>query len=441
MIKFPTKIPTLLGILLVIALVSIIAVGSETLLQSQTRASGSIQPADVTISNITDTTFTVSWTTSVPASGAISVASGVLSSNVIFDNQDTKEQGTYTSHIATYRGATGDTSYAVTIVSNGKKSLDGNKPYIVRTAPALTTPSGNLEPAYGTIINADKSPVKGALVYLTLDGSQTLSTVTKQSGTWLIPLNLIRTKDLTSYLPVTERMNVNISVVSNGLSTTAVTDTLNNSPVPDMMLGKTYDFRRANVKTPGAPIALNPTTAPVKTNSAVLGTSTIKPANTVTLTIPAQGAAIPTTLPLIQGTGIPGKSVSIVLGITHPVGGSVTVGSDGLWSYTPSKPLPPGGQSVTITTKDVSNKAVAITHLFTILKSGTQVLGDATPSATLTPTITLPPVATDTATPTPESTLAAQEPPTSGNELPTIILLLLGIGLLMGGGVAFIHEH
>lgn len=270
------------------------------------------------------------------------------------------------------------------------------------------------------------------LIYLTLDGSQTLSTITKPSGTWLIPLNLIRTQDLTSYLPVTDRMNVNISLLGGGLTTTTVTDTFNDSPVPDMMMGKTYDFRRASAKTPGAPLALNPTPAPTKASSAVLGTSTAKPTNTVALTIPAQGAALPTTLPLIQGTGIPGKSVSIVLGITNSVGGSATVGPDGLWSYTPSKPLPPGGQSVTITTKDANNKAVAITHLFTIMKSGTQVLGVATPSATLAPTITLAPIATGTAT------LAAQTPPTSGNELPTIILLLLGIGLMMGGGAALI---
>ena len=140
---------------------------------------------------------------------------------------------------------------------------------------------------------------------------------------------------------------------------------------------------------------------------------------------------MPTTLPLIQGTGVPGKTVSLILGITNPTGDTTIVGADGLWSYTPKKPLAPGKQSVTITTQDATNKPVAITHMFEILKSGTQVLGDATPSATLTPTTTILP----TITTAPASTLAAQEIPTSGNELPTIILLLTGIGLLIGGGI------
>lgn len=430
--KLPNKIPTILGILLVLIIVGVVAVGSEVFLQTQTRASGSIQPEQITVGNITDTTFTVSWTTATPATGAISVGGRVL-----FDDQDTKTQDKSLTHIVTYRNAQADTQYSVTILSNGKKS----NPTQIRTAPTVSGLSGNLEPAYGTILNADKTPVKGALVYLTLDGSQMLTTVTKPSGTWLIPLNLIRTHDLTSFLPITDRMNINISVVGAGLTTTAVTDTLNDSPVPDMMMGKTYDFRRASAKAPGAPLALNPTQAPTQKSTAVLGTTTSsKPSNTVALTIPAQGAALPTTLPLIQGTGIPGKSVSIVLGITNPVGGGATVGTDGLWSYTPGKPLSPGAQSVTITTVDSKNKPVAITHTFTILKSGTQVLGDATPSATLTPTITLAPIATDTATPTPGSTLAAQQPPTSGNELPTIILLLLGAGLMLGGGVVLTFD-
>lgn len=446
----PTKIPTLLGLLLVVIIVGTIAVGSETYFKTTTAASGSIQPGNVEITNVSDTTFSVSWTTQLPATGALSAASPKTSAFVLFDDQDvgtspittpTKGQGKYLTHTVTYRAASPDTTYEITILSDGKKSLNGDKPYAIHTASTLTGESGNLEPTYGTILNADKTPVHGALVYVTLDGSQTVSVASKPSGTWLIPLNLIRTQDLTSYLPVTDRMTVNIIVRANGLETTAITDTLNDSPVPDMMMGKTYDFRKASAQAPGRELALRPTPPAGALGGAVLGTSAVKPANIVALTIPAQGAAIPTTLPLIQGTGIPGKNVSLVLGITSPVGASAVVGADGLWSYTPAKPLTPGAQSVTMTTKDLNNKPVAITHMFTVLKSGSQVLGDATPSATLTPTPTatlsaITPTAILSATPT--STLSAQTPPTSGDELPTIILLLLGIGLMAGGGIAFI---
>jgi hypothetical protein len=292
-------------------------------------------------------------------------------------------------------------------------------------------------------------PVKGALVYVTLEGGQTLSAVSKPSGTWLIPLNLVRTKDLTGYLPITDRMTETIIVRYNGLTTNATTDSLNDSPIPAMTPGKTYDFRKLTAQAPGQNLVLVPTPQTQKSAaSAVLGTSNTKSANTVSLVIPAEGAALPTTFPLIQGTGIPGKTVSLVIGITNPIGDTTIVGTNGVWSYTPKKPLLPGRQSVTMTTKNLQNKPVAITHIFEILKSGTQVLGDATPSATLTPTTTVALIPTPTETPqatvsatpeeTPESTLAAQEVPASGNELPTIMLLIVSVGLMIGGGIVLI---
>ncbi|MCX6793978.1 MAG: hypothetical protein NTY06_02630 [Candidatus Gottesmanbacteria bacterium] len=394
----PTKIPTIVGILMVVLIVGAIAVGSESYFRTATTASGSIQPANIQITNVTDATFTVSWTTQLPATGTLVIATS-HETQVLFDDQDTKGQGRFVTHSVTFRAAIPDTNYNITILSDGKKNLNGNVPYKIHTGQLLTTASGNLEPAYGTIVTDNNQSVSGALVYITLEGGQTLSTISKPSGTWLIPLNLARTQDLTSYLPITNRMTETIIVRANGLETNALTDTLNDSPIPNMVPGKTYDFRKLNAKAPGQNLALQPTPQTQKSAaSAVLGTSSTKPANTVTLVIPAQGAALPTTLPLIQGTGIPGKTVSLVIGITNPIGDTTVVGADGLWNYTPKKPLSPGRQSVTITTQNLQNKPVAITHMFELLKSGTQVLGDATPSATLTPTITL------TLTPTPTST-------------------------------------
>jgi hypothetical protein len=137
----------------------------------------------------------------------------------------------------------------------------------------------------------------------------------------------------------------------------------------------------------------------------------------------------------------------VTLGITSPFTTTTIVGGDGLFRLSPIKPLGIGRQSVTITTTDNKGKSVAFTHMFEILKSGTQVLGDATPSATLTPseTVTLTPtptqIATDSATPTLTPTpadLVGNPVPTSGASLPTILLLLLGISLVFGSGFAFL---
>lgn len=420
------KMPTLLGLFFALLLVGTLTILFQYFSATLTQAKESIAPQDVNFSNISDSMFTVSWTTVSPATGFVSVKGG--SKNAVFyDENDTSEKNLSKtiSHNVTITGLEPETDYTVKIVSAGQTFTGNALPFKVRTGPIINSRSGNLGPAYGKITDSSSLPVAGALVYLTLQNGQLLSAQTTKNGAWLVPLNVARSADLSSYLLIEGRETENIKVIYDGKATTAITDTLNDSPVPDMELGKTYDFRRIQAKT--NEMAQNP--APVNEKPAVLGAEISN--LTVSLNEPAEGAALPTNLPLISGKGIPGKSVSVVLGITNILSGSTTVAGDGTWQFTPPAALSPGLQSVTVTTVDGNNKPAAITHTFTILKSGTQVLGVATPSATLAPTLT--PVITAT----PTATLAGQPVPTSGTTLPTILLFIFGLTLL-GSGIVLI---
>jgi hypothetical protein len=332
--------------------------------------------------------------------------------------------------------AKANTKYEIKVLSNGISYDHNGIPYVVQT-PATTTINANgLGPAYGTVMAMDDTPAAGALVYLTLDGAQELSAITKPSGLWLIPLNQIRTQDLTNLLPTVERMTMQLTVLYGDQQASAVTDTLNDAPVPQMSIGKTYDFRHQQAKTTtNTALALQTTpqqTDALPVNTAILGESTAK-TYTVSLTTPVAGAALTTTLPLVSGTGVPGAFVGISIGITKPISGSVKIPANGVWTFTPPKTIAPGKQSVTITTIDAGGKTVAFTHAFEIFKSGTQVLGDATPSATLAPTTTIATTPTPLATNTPASTLSGEPPPDTGSTLPVIILILLGLGLVTSG--------
>lgn len=427
----PLKIPTLVGLVLVVGLVLIVGFFFEGITRQATKASGSIVPTAVETTNISDIGFTLSWTTESPATGALIVQSQKQPKQTLFDERDiTGKLGKYVTHSVSVRSAQPASEYEVRLLSDGKLFLDGGSSYRIRTAPALSQSGNALEPAFGSVLTASGQPAQGALVYLTLEGGQKLSTLVKTSGSWLVPLNLTRTADFSQLIIPQERMTETILVRFGTEEASALTDTLNDAPVPAMTLGKSYDFRRQQAKQPTSAVAS-------VSQPSVLGQSSQSPlgTNQITITKPANGAALPTALPIFQGTGIAGKSVAITIGITNPIGGTTMVGPDGLWSYVPPAPLAPGKQSVTITTQDKNNKTVALTNTFEILKSGTQVLGDATPSATLTLTPTLTP--TLAATPTPTATLAAQPPPTSGNELPMILLLILGFGFLGGGAVLF----
>jgi len=280
------------------------------------------------------------------------------------------------------------------------------------------------------------TPATGMLVYVTLEGSQELSTLVGPTGSWLIPLNMIRTQDLAQRLTSASRIDEQIHITNGKDEATAITDTLNDSPVPNMTIGKTYDFRKQQAVLPSK--SMGSLTAATDNKPAVLGQQTEKNSGKiypVTITQPDDGASLVSNLPLFTGTGVPNKIVTLTIGIKKPVTFSVSVGQEGIWKYAQTTPLGVGRQSVTASTVDSYNKQVAITHVFDILKSGTQVLGTATPSATLapSPTRTTTPTTAPTERPTPVSTLSGQAQPTTGSTLPTVILLVLGAGLLIGG--------
>lgn len=429
----PKKIPTILGLFLVFGAIMIFSLIYNTLTPLVSRASVSQSPIDVVISNISDTTFSVSWITQEATSGVIAVEETGGAKYTSFDDRDQPSSttnakpiiGVYTTHMVTVRNAKPDTIYRVRILSGGKPYLNGKTPYEIRTGPPLAGNGTTLEPAFGTVTTATDMPADGAIVYVTPENGQPLSTLVTASGSWVIPLHLARSKDLREFLITSERINESITIQTANGNATAQTDTLNDNPVPAMVIGKNYDFRKIQANTPSS-------TQLSSALPAVLGNTTSK-TFAVTLVQPQENAALSTSLPLISGTGVPNHQILLILGMTNPYTDTTTVDPDGMWRYTPKTALSPGKQSITITTTDEQNKSVAITHLFEIFKSGTQVLGDATPSATLTPTVTVD------LTPTPTSTLAGEPIPETGSPLPLILLLILGFGLLAGGVTIILH--
>lgn len=431
------KIPTLLAVFLLFFTIGIISFAIQNITRFTTTASPSAEPKNVQVTNVSDTTATLIWQTDEPTTGLVTITKGA-STLTSYDERDmTGKMNKYTTHSVSIKNLSPNSSYEVSILSNGKKYPSSGKPYQLQTGPTIATiPAAALDPAYGVIKKFDGRPAEGAVVTLILGDSQTLSTLVRSTGSWMIPLNVLRTKNLESYL-VTEtpdQLTGTLTAVLDSQRSEALIDAKNISPVPDITLGQTYDYRNYQAKnktsqTLGDAKNLRTTPSP----AAVLGEQTTKSTTPtpsvkiggVAITSPLNKSSIVSTRPLVQGTGIPGKTVTITLGITKPQTGKVTVGENGLWQYTPTAALKEGKQSVTITSVDSKNKTIALTNDFTILKSGSQVLGDATPSATYTPTPT-------------EASITAEPIPTSGSTLPTILLVIVGAGLLVGGAVLFI---
>lgn len=430
----PIRIPTVVALLFVgVLLLSMTWI--TKIISQPTQADVGKLPKDIQVTNISDTSFSILWITEKPTRGVIQVTPPDGQALTFYDDHALQSQTQeFTTHSVTVRGMKALTQYTINFLNTPDKTLT------VTTGPPLSLNSNQLGPLHGSVKNSDGTPAVGSLVYLTLPGSQILSTTVKDSGSFLIPLNLLRTEDNASYLPINEEpLPVSLTIVStSGEKTIATTDTDNDAPVPDIILGQTNDFTQSQSLVQPTPVVEQEKSS----FQSVLGTinKMSEASSSVTLATPNQGGIIRSEYPFITGRGIPDEIVTIILGNNNPSVDTVRVKKDGTWQFTPKKGIAAGNQSVTISSFDEDKKPISITHLFQIMKSGTQVLGDATPSAS--PTTILPtPISTISTTPIPtlliEPTPTA-EIPTTSTTIPTYMLLAAGISLSIIGLLVFI---
>lgn len=337
-----------------------------------------------------------------------------------FDVRDLEgKQEKHTLHYFVLKNLNPDTIYSYQIVSGNRPvTVNGRSVFELKTPPKTNT-SSVLIPAYGKITYANGAPAANVLVILTFPRAYSLIALTKVTGEWLIPLQYIIDKQTLSPLHPSEKEKISLDMMDDeGNASHIETLVTKTHPLPQTItIGKNYSFLETEE---------------------VLSSQTSAGAvekGEVNILFPLENAIIPGNLPLIKGTGMAGKEMKVSVSTDPPTRLTVIPNANGEWAVNLPKPLPPGAYSLTIVTMDQQNKAVTLNRSFTIAKSGEQVLGDATPEATLTPTQepvisptpTPPAGGVDSPTPTP--------PETGWNQTPLAlfsgVLLLVGIGVFL----------
>lgn len=375
------RLPTLFGILILVVGIAATAYLTQRVQLFFLKAQPKVIPQNVKISNLTRETFTASWITlGNPSSGYLKFGKTTSLGKISLDDRDQNINalGQYVTHHVTVGGLEPQTTYYFKIVSGGKEYDQNGSPYSTTTASA--NPSSSLNPTYGIILEENNQPAKEGIVYVRLGNSNLASTLIKSSGNWLVPLAGLLNQDLKSAFKGGPEDLEEIFVQGNQKTSKAMTTLQNNAPVPEIVLGKDYDFRTL----PVSPTPPKPTLTPTPLS--------------FSLTQPASGAAIPGQ-PLLKGTGIPGEKVKIKLESESPLTAEVTIDQSGNWLWQPPQDLSPGEHTATVTSLDNQSKPQTIVRKFMVLASGTQVVEAATPSAT--PTVTSRPSPTSTPTPTP----------------------------------------
>lgn len=328
-----------------------------------------------------------------------------------------------------------NTTYYYKVVSGAELVTQNGsgEPFTFKTLATASNPSSQ-KPAYGKIVTANGQAAPETFVIITYKNSYPLITMTKLTGEWLIPLQSIVDRKTGATLTLLSDDRVDIEVVSDEQETARIEAIIQNiTPLPQtIVMGKTYTFISDSDVLPAS--------------SAVYQTGSKHP---VTILFPKEGSVIPGYRPLIKGQGVPNKQLKLSINSNPGYVFQLTADAKGEWAVTSPVTIGPGSYTMTLKTVDDGGKSVQLSRRFVIGKSGEAVLGDATPSGTVTdtPTPTIDPALTITTTPLPTLTTtptatpvsgtitATPKPPTSGFNSNAVLygsaaLIILGAGIM-----------
>ncbi len=437
---FNRKIPTILGIILVLLCIPLTAFIANNQTVFINTASGSQEPQNVKITNISDESFTVTYITEVPSTGSISYGLTKKLGESELESID-KEKGSFSPkkiHSISVKKLIPDTKYYFTIISGSNTYLNNGAPFEAITGPNISSPPAKQITIKGKIVLPDSSPSSETLVYLNAENSQLISSTTANDGNFSFSLEKLRINDLSAYFNTDENTVFKIIATDGFLISSASASLNQTNSLPIITLSNNYDFTQ-NI-SPGAtgPGGLSgfPSTVPHK-NNFKLG-----------ITNPKDKQSITDRKPQFRGTSLPNEKVEIIINSNEKITTEVTADINGNWTYKPSTDLSPGAHTITIKTRDSSGILTTIIQSFTVLAAENPTAIPISPSAIPTP-MPLPSPTISVFTPLPTPTPAPSPiivplkskgglPPTGSS---SILLIAAGIITAFAGFALLFSVH
>jgi hypothetical protein len=423
------KLPTILGVLILLAgvITGVFLINSKQIFKLS--ADIDATPKNVRLTNITDSSFTVTWTTDIESNGFIKWGKGEFSLSKV-----ALEEGTDKSfvHSVNVMGADSNSNVLFKISFNGKDYDNEGIPWQTKTL-SVKNSSGTSLIASGTILKSDASTPAKALVYLTINGS-VLSTLTSDEGNYIIPIS-------TYINNITDNTAIEISVQGGLLgSSQSVIYPQTIKSVPTMILGRTYDFRSLpqtdDSSLPESSLTV-PESVEISSRFEIIKTNEPKTTENIQINSIDEGEIITTINPEFFGTAPKNSELEIVVESEMQTDTLKTT-STGKWSWSPPNNLEPGEHKLTVKWRDTTGVLRTVTRSFIVSASEGPAF-ESTPSASLTPSPSTSPTSTPVSSPSATATSSATAPPTpeTGSLTPTMGLFIIGFGLLLGSYFVF----
>lgn len=418
--------PTIIGIVLLVvsSLVGVILLRSSN--DNRSSAGNDCLPINAQITNITDHSADISFTTDIACNSLININNTTLS-----DARSTGLNQNYQSitHYFQVNNLSPDSQYSFTAIGGGKAFDQSYFKFKTGKKPTTSIPTSNL--AWGKVLNSDLKPASTAIIYLNIPGASPLSSFVTTNGNWNISLaNSFNESQNNWFTPVANVIE-DITVISKDYPPLVLTgNTSNNNPVPDIILGKTTSLE-ATTTIPTQSVNAFPTAS---------SNTSVKP---LTITSPKEDEYIGSVSPLFFGQASAGGQINLQLtssGTT--LDKTVLSDQSGNWQWPLTSNLPSGQKTLKATSGTQS-----ITRVFYVSATISGPAFVASPSAIISQSPSLIPTSvilpTDIPTQIPTTPARVAKPattsgvPTTGTGLPTLVITTTGILITIFGLLLF----
>ncbi len=427
-----SAIPTIFAIFILVAGV---ALGVFLVQQQQTLrlgASPDKMPRDVKVTNIGNNSFTVSWVTDKEFIGFVNWGED---ENLGKTAQESTESEAI--HFIKVANLAAGKTYYFKINSGGEEFDNSGTVWQVQTLNSVSSETIRLS---GKILQENGQVAGRVIAYATL-GGMAFSSQTTTSGDWVISTNSFTAKPADNSLVEIFVQGGSLGIASAQIYLSAA------NPTPTITLGRVYDFKN-ETGGDGADSTKATLELPIDTTEAVqtskfenaTDSATDDKTGKVTIDSLAEGETVYTETPEFFGTAPAGAEITIKIESELVVGKAVA-SSSGDWEFAPPEGLEPGNHKITISWKDALGVVHSVTRNFEVLASDMPAF-ESTPSAS--PTASPKSSPTPTATPASNAASPKASPrvsvpstesgvPTPGMGMPTIFLIIAGVGLLCTG--------
>lgn len=432
--KQEKSIPTILGLLLLLAAIfaGVILSGKASIFKS--KAGGNCDPVNLQITNITNNSVNISFTTTAECLASLTINNRTITDFRFIDQK--QDISSSKIHYFEPLSLNEDKDYTFSIISGGKNF--NSSEYQLRTAQSPNNQAISANIAWGRIYNPDKSPAKEAIIYLNIPGALPLSAITTSSGNWNIPLSASFNESKTNWFNPATNIEETIFVISpNYPATQIVSNTSSNNPAPDIILGQNSFSSPEVIYTPAGDIP------PIDNSD--------KPDQSLDILNPKDNETLSTKTPEFFGTAPLNSKITIKIESPVILNGQTETSSDGSWQWSPPQDLTPGEHTITVTAENEDTGLIeTISRKFIVLASESDTnftasssASTSTPTPTSIPTLTTP-TPTEVLTPTPlitkvESPSTSSGIPEAGSTLPTFVIIISSI--LLFSGAMFVNNR